>query len=317
MGRGRPADLGQDPGSVGLGGRLDQASGDHLLKGPVTPDRLPQPQTPVGRTEGLDQPGRPARDDLRPSHRTTVTGCLTTHLVSVVVECRPQVQDLLAGQEPLAPQAHQRSQLGLVMGRPQVLHDPAHTTVLGHDLHGRGPRGCPDLANKRAHTSAPYGLLVPHHQTPNTAIPTKTHAKSPKTHQGVTSQVLVADLPGVAVGQIDLRRFALLPVAQHVAQRTGQCSSWWSGPQHPARHPRFRRGSAGSDRCRGFGRRSPGRPRSAAGRRPAACGAAFEDQVAASLGDGANQVDVALLLRIEWVVFERAWIVVLGLMGSR
>ena len=69
-----------------------------------------------------------------------------------------------------------------------MLHDPAHTTGLGHDLNGRGPRGCLDLAHKRAHTSPPYGLLVPHYQTPNTAIPTKTHAESPKTHQGVTSQ---------------------------------------------------------------------------------------------------------------------------------
>ena len=120
--------------------------------------------------------------------RTTVTRPLTTHLVSVIVECRTQVQDLLTGQEPLAPQTHQRSQLGLVMGRPQVLHDPAHTMVLGHDLHGRGHRGCLDLTHKRAHTSPPYELLVPHHQTPNTAIPTKTHAESPKTHQGVTSQ---------------------------------------------------------------------------------------------------------------------------------
>ena len=30
---------------------------------------------------------------------------------------------------------------------------------------------------------------MPHHQTPNTAIPTKTHPESPKTHQAVTSQV--------------------------------------------------------------------------------------------------------------------------------
>ena len=36
---------------------------------------------------------------------------------------------------------------------------------------------------------------MPHHQTPNTAIPTKTHAESPKTHQGVTSQV------GTFIGQ--------------------------------------------------------------------------------------------------------------------
>ena len=35
---------------------------------------------------------------------------------------------------------------------------------------------------------------MPHHQTPNTAIPTKTHAESPKTHQGVTSQVKLTGL---------------------------------------------------------------------------------------------------------------------------
>ena len=56
--RGRPADLGQDPGSVGLGGRLDQMSGDHLLKGPVTPNRLTQAQTLVGAVQDLpQQPG--------------------------------------------------------------------------------------------------------------------------------------------------------------------------------------------------------------------------------------------------------------------
>ncbi len=51
--RGRPADLGQDPGSVGLGGRLDQMSGDHLLKGPITPDRLTQPQAGVSLVQDL------------------------------------------------------------------------------------------------------------------------------------------------------------------------------------------------------------------------------------------------------------------------
>ena len=30
---------------------------------------------------------------------------------------------------------------------------------------------------------------MPHHQTPDTAIPTKTHTSPPTTHQGVTSQV--------------------------------------------------------------------------------------------------------------------------------
>lgn len=56
VGRGWPADLGQDSGGVGLGGRLDQARDDHLLKGSVTPDRLTQPQTGVDRLDGLDQP---------------------------------------------------------------------------------------------------------------------------------------------------------------------------------------------------------------------------------------------------------------------
>ena len=37
VGRGRPADLGQDSGGVGLGGRLDQARQNHLLKGPGRP----------------------------------------------------------------------------------------------------------------------------------------------------------------------------------------------------------------------------------------------------------------------------------------
>ena len=182
--RGRPADLGQDPGSVGLGGRLDQASGDHLLKGPVTSNRLAQPQTPVGRTEGLDQPGRPARDDLRPSHRTTVTRLVTGSLAATV-ECWPQVQDLLTSQEPLTPQTHQRSQLSLVMGRPQVLHDPTHTMLLGHDLHGRGPRGCLDLTQVRTHPPDPTATLVPRNNHPTPRIPTKNPTVKHKPPQPV------------------------------------------------------------------------------------------------------------------------------------
>ena len=184
-GDGLQAQVTQHPGDLGLGGRLDQTRQNHLLKGPVTPNRLTQPQTPVGRTEGLDQPARPARDDLRPSHRATVTGCMTTHLVSAVVECRPQVQDLLAGQEPLAPQTHQRSQLSLVMGRPQVLHDPAHTMVLGHDLHGRGPRDCLNLTQVRTHPPDPTAALVPGNNHPTPTIPTNNPTLKHKPPQPV------------------------------------------------------------------------------------------------------------------------------------
>ena len=114
VGRGWPADLGQDSGGVGLGCRLDQARDDHLLKGPITPDRLTQPQTGVDRLDGLDQPARPTGDDRRPSHRTTITRLMTGHLAPTV-ERRPQIQDLLTRQKPLVPQVHQSGQLSLVM----------------------------------------------------------------------------------------------------------------------------------------------------------------------------------------------------------
>ena len=97
----------------------------------------------------------------------------------------PQVQDLLAGQEPLAPQTHQRSQLGLVMGRPQVLHDPAHTMVLGHDLHGRGPRGCLDLTQVRTHPPDPTAALVPRNDHPTPTNPTKNPTPKHKPPQPV------------------------------------------------------------------------------------------------------------------------------------
>ena len=94
------------------------------------------------------------------------------------------------GSDLLPPSLQQDLQPHLSVGRSQVLHDPTHTTGLGHDLHRRSPRSGPDLTHKRAHTTAPYGLLVPHHQIPSTAIPTKTHTRPPTTHQGVMSQVL-------------------------------------------------------------------------------------------------------------------------------
>ena len=97
----------------------------------------------------------------------------------------PQVQDLLAGQEPLAPQTHQRSQLGLVMGRPQVLHDPAHTMVLGHDLHGRGPRDCLNLTQVRTHPPDPTAALVPGNNHPTPTIPTNNPTLKHKPPQPV------------------------------------------------------------------------------------------------------------------------------------
>ena len=54
------AQVTQHPGDLGLGGRLDQARQNHLLKGPITPDRLTQTQTLVGAVQDLpQQPGVP------------------------------------------------------------------------------------------------------------------------------------------------------------------------------------------------------------------------------------------------------------------
>ena len=175
VGRSRPADLGQDSGGVGLGGRLDQAGGDHLLEGPVTTSGLAQSQAGVGRLDDLDQPARPSGGDLRCSHRTAVPGRL-----AAAVERQPRVQDLPARQEPLAPQVHQRGRLSLVTSRSQVLHDPAHTVLLGHDLHGRSPRGGLDPAQVRTHPTNPTAGSVPHDDHTTSTIPTKNPTQKTK-----------------------------------------------------------------------------------------------------------------------------------------
>jgi len=62
---------------------------------------------------------------------------------------------------------------------PQVLHNPAYAVLLDRDLHRHGPRSSPDLAQKRAHTSTSYGLLVLHPPTPQ--YQRKLTPTSPKT----------------------------------------------------------------------------------------------------------------------------------------
>ena len=62
---------------------------------------------------------------------------------------------------------------------PQVLHNQAYAVLLDRDLHRHGPRSSPDLAQKRAHTSTSYGLLVLHPPTPQ--YQRKLTPTSPKT----------------------------------------------------------------------------------------------------------------------------------------
>ena len=61
------AQVAQDAGDLGLaGGRLDHTSQNHLLKGPVIPDRLTQPQAGAGAVQDFPQQGR-----VRRVHRGT------------------------------------------------------------------------------------------------------------------------------------------------------------------------------------------------------------------------------------------------------
>lgn len=83
---------------------------------------------------------------------------------------------------------HQGRQLDLVVGRAQVLDDLVPTPFLDRDLHRRGPRGGPGHAQTGSHQHTLRALSAPPPGS-NTAIPTKTHADLPITHQGVMSQV--------------------------------------------------------------------------------------------------------------------------------
>ena len=107
-GNGLQAQVTQHPGDLGLGGRLDQTRQNHLLKGPITPDRLTQPQTPVGAVQDLpQQPGV-----LGLHHGSSQAGASRCRLQGL------QVQQPLAlpGGDLLPPSLQQGRHLGLVVG---------------------------------------------------------------------------------------------------------------------------------------------------------------------------------------------------------
>ena len=66
-----------------------------------------------------------------------------------------------------------------------MLHDPAHTVLLGHDLHGRSPRGGLDPAQVRAHPTNPTAGSVPHDDHTTGTIPTKNPTQKTKPPQTV------------------------------------------------------------------------------------------------------------------------------------
>ena len=52
------AQITQHAGDLGLGRRLDQTRQNHLLKGPITPSGVPQPQTGVDPVQNVPQQAR-------------------------------------------------------------------------------------------------------------------------------------------------------------------------------------------------------------------------------------------------------------------
>ena len=102
------AQVTQDAGDLGLRGRLDQTRQNHLLKGPITPSGVPQPQTGVDPVQNVPQQARTLGD-----HRCAYQAGASRRWFQGL-----QVQQPLAlpGSDPLPPDLQQGRHLGLVVG---------------------------------------------------------------------------------------------------------------------------------------------------------------------------------------------------------
>ena len=103
------AQVTQDAGDLGLaGGRLDQTRQNHLLKRPITPSSIPQPQTGVGVVHNVPQQAR-ALGLHRCAYQAGSSRCWSQGL---------QVQQplTLPGGDLLPSDLQQGRQLDLVMG---------------------------------------------------------------------------------------------------------------------------------------------------------------------------------------------------------
>ena len=152
-------ELADHAGDLLLAGGLDAAGQRHLLEALVPAHRLTRPQALVRPGQRIPQQGAALGVD----HRARDAGPGAQGL---------KIQGRLPRQcgDPVASGPHQNGRPRLVMGRAQVLHDPPHPVLLGHDLHGRGSRSGAHLPDERAHTptlqppiSAPHPPPRPHH----------------------------------------------------------------------------------------------------------------------------------------------------------
>ena len=102
------AQITQHAGDLGLRRRLDQTRQNHLLKGPITPSSVPQPQARIHPVQNVPQQGRALG-----GHRCAYQASASRRWVQGL-----QVQQPLAlpGGDPLPPDLPQGRHLGLVVG---------------------------------------------------------------------------------------------------------------------------------------------------------------------------------------------------------
>ena len=164
------AQVAQDAGDPLLGGRLDQTSGDHLLKNPITPGDVPRPrrvQAPCRTCHSSVErwtPPRGAGQACVPAPAFRDSRSRSPWLCSAAIFCRPA--------------SSRAADSAASWTEPRCFTIQRTPFVLDRDLYHRGPRGGPDPAQAGAHTSAPYGLLAPHARL----TPPQYQRKSPLAH---------------------------------------------------------------------------------------------------------------------------------------
>ena len=146
------AELVDHPDAVAFRGRLDEPGCDQLEERLVIDHGEPEPAP--GGPDRIHQEFRSCPGDYRDrTHRRTV-GIDT------------QLQGGLAGVKLVVAGPHQRRELGVGMGRPQMLHDHSLAMPLFHDLHRGRTRPGLHFPQIRAHKPDSNRPLVPQNHPP-------------------------------------------------------------------------------------------------------------------------------------------------------
>ena len=139
----RDTELVENADRVGLAGRLHDPGQDQLLERRDAEHVKPQPGVGTGE-HGPQQRAGLARDHRLPRrHRA-----------------RAQVQLSLPREDLASSRLQQRGQLGIVVGRPEVLQDLVPTALALSDLQRRRPGRGPDFTNEHHQVTLPTRFSV-------------------------------------------------------------------------------------------------------------------------------------------------------------